>query len=426
MSDDSSLGRSLRACLDKRAAASTLRRLTVSGSSFVDFSSNDFLSLSTSDALRLEFLDEISKNPSFGIGSRGSRLLDGNSVFAEQLESEIAAFHGAPSGLLFNSGFDANSGLFSCVPQLGDVILYDELIHASVHEGMKLSRAGARLSFKHNCVNDLRRVLAACIQKDSLVRSGKRHVFIAVEAVYSMDGDLSPLAEVTDCVEQLLPLGNGYIVVDEAHSTGVFGPSGRGRVCELGLEKRVFARLHTFGKALGSGGAILLCSSLTRQYLLNYARSLIYTTSMSFPSLAAIRAAYNLLRRGEIIPLQARLQNLLQHLYTTLLTLDLTDKINGITLLRVPPECPKSPIFFVITPYPHSLANYCQKAGFMVRGIVPPTVPPGGERVRICLHAGNTVDEIDGLVGKIKEWYDWARVNDLSRLRQSSLKKSML
>lgn len=247
-----SLERVLRALLDRRRKNSTLRNLTINTQQ-VDFSSNDFLSLSGSETLRTAFIQELSKSK-LPLGSGGSRLLDGNSQYAEDLEKEIASFHGAEAGLLFNSGFDANAGLFACVPQKGDIVVYDELIHASVHDGMRLSRASERLPFKHNSVQDLKRVLKECMERSQELREGKSHVIIAVEAVYSMDGDIAPLNSIVDIVDNILPVGCGYIVVDEAHSTGVIGPNGRGLVCELRLEKRVFARLHTFGKALACNG----------------------------------------------------------------------------------------------------------------------------------------------------------------------------
>jgi 8-amino-7-oxononanoate synthase len=204
-------------------------------------------------------LQELTHNPAlFQLGSKGSRLLDGNSLYAESIERDIARFHNAPDGLLCNSGFDANSGLFSCMPQLGDIIIHDEFIHASVHDGIRLSRAGNRLSFMHNSVEDFREKLERCVTEDALVRQGCRNVFIAVESIYSMDGDLAPLAEIVDLVERMLPKKNGHVIVDEAHATGVLGPLGKGLVCELGLENRVFARLHTFGKALACGGGEIL------------------------------------------------------------------------------------------------------------------------------------------------------------------------
>jgi len=261
---NSSLEAALEGHLANRRSKSSLRSLTTAAPTSADFSSNDFLSLRQSPALRQEFLRELHKSPDFPLGSGGSRLLDGNSPYAESLERSIASFHSAPSGLLFNSGFDANAAFFACVPQSGDVVIYDESIHASVHEGMKLSRASKALSgpFGHNYADSLRHRIEAVKEAEAEVRSGKRNVFVAVEALYSMDGDLAPLVEIVDVVEKTLERGNGYVVVDEAHSTGLYGDNGRGLVCELRLEKKVFARLHTFGKALGCNGGIKISPPL--------------------------------------------------------------------------------------------------------------------------------------------------------------------
>lgn len=249
----SALQASFARLLKRRKQESKLRDLRASPPGSIDFSSNDFLSLSTSKPLRALFLQELEKATT-QLGSTGSRLLDGNSTYSEELERDIAAFHGAPSALLANSGFDANVGLFSSLPQPGDVILYDELIHASVHDGMRLSRATRRLAFAHNSVSDLGEKLADCMKDDSLLQDGQQSFFIAVESVYSMEGDLAPLTDIVDLIEKLCPNGNGHIVVDEAHATGVYGIKGKGRVCELGLEDRIFVRLHTFGKALACNG----------------------------------------------------------------------------------------------------------------------------------------------------------------------------
>lgn len=276
------LEESMTSALKRRAQKSSLRNLslpstiqTTSGATPIDFSSNDFLSLSTSTLLHNEYLSLLqthisppsSQNSSLSptstpptLGSTGSRLLTGNSPLALNLESQISQFHRSPylgsGALLFNSGFDANSAFFACVPQKEDIVVYDEQIHASVHEGMRGSRAKRFIAFGHNDVEDLRRVLKS-LRKEGRVQN----VFVAVESLYSMDGDLCPLNAVVEVVEETSGLGGvseggrGYIVVDEAHSTGVYGPQGRGLVCELGLEKNIFARLHTFGKALaGNGG----------------------------------------------------------------------------------------------------------------------------------------------------------------------------
>ena len=252
---NSPLNTTITTLLERRRQQFLLRALTTRTESSVDFSSNDFLSLSTSSELRSAFSRELNHGDApKELASGGSRLLDGNSPYAENLEQEIATFHNAPSSLLCNSGYDGNVGLFSCLPQPGDVIIYDELIHASVHEGMRLSRAGRRLAFAHSCISSFRTVLQNRIKEDLLIEQGSRNVFVAVETVYSMEGDLAPLRQLVDSIDELLPRGNGHLIVDEAHSTGILGPNGRGLVSQLGLESRVFARLHTFGKALACTG----------------------------------------------------------------------------------------------------------------------------------------------------------------------------
>jgi 8-amino-7-oxononanoate synthase len=269
----------LQARLAKRAESSKLRRLTISQPGGVDFSSNDYLSLAANAELQRAVLSKLEARvassernecPRAILGSGGSRLLDGNSTFAEGLEKRLAEFHGAPAALLFNSAYDANVGLLSCVPQAGDIILYDEAIHASVHDGMRMSRASRRLPFSHSSVagisengaadqgtrpslNEMLRKITSGGQ-GKLVREGIANVFVCVEGMYSMDGSVVCLREVVESVETHLPLQNGYVIVDEAHSVGILGDQGRGLVCELGLEKRVWARVHGFGKALGCAG----------------------------------------------------------------------------------------------------------------------------------------------------------------------------
>lgn len=325
----------LKATLTRREEIAKLRRLVVNPPTAIDFSSNDFLGLTQNSILRERYLNELQQLDRV-LGSTGSRLLDGNSQYAIDLETKIATFHGAETALLFNSGFDANAGFFATVPQKGDIIIYDELIHASVHEGMRMSRAARCIPFKHSDVNDLNRILMDLGETTS-------NVFVALETVYSMDGDVAPLPQIVDTLKKYWPnRENGHIVVDEvngtpntlyithllipicysqAHSTGVYGNNGRGVVAQFGLEDEIFARLHTFGKALASNGgnitketytfeeaylylsiAVILGSNILREYLINYARPLIYSTFMSFSSLASIKCAYDMLASGETIP----------------------------------------------------------------------------------------------------------------------------
>lgn len=221
----------------------------------VDFCSNDILSLSASGALRAAFLAELSGHPNFNTGSGGSRLIDGNYPYLEEAELEIAGFHGAESGLILGSGFDANIAIWTAIPRPGDVILYDSLVHASTHEGINQSLAMQKVEFKHNDAESFREALLSILKTQPLVKQGRRSVIVAVESVYSMDGDVCPLRELVDISKELFDQqGNIQFVVDEAHSTGIIGPKGSGLVCELGLEKEIALRVHTYGKAMGGSG----------------------------------------------------------------------------------------------------------------------------------------------------------------------------
>ena len=257
---DASLDAKLCAALASRDERRIRRRLpdpnTPSTLGLIDFNSNDYLSLSSSHILRNRYLTKLADAPDI-LGSGGSRLLV-NGQAHSTLEARLSKFFGSEAALLFNSGFDANVGFFSCVPQPGDVIVYDEFIHASVHDGIRASRTRRAVSFTHNSVHSLRQILTQVLAQEdrSGLRTGTNSVFVAVESLYSMDGTFSPLSAIVHVLETLFPLGNAHLVVDEAHSTGVYGPQGRGRVAQLGLESKVMVRLHTFGKALAaSGGA---------------------------------------------------------------------------------------------------------------------------------------------------------------------------
>ncbi|WP_308217179.1 8-amino-7-oxononanoate synthase [Hymenobacter sp. DG01] len=357
--------------LEQREAAGTRRRLTQPAAGLVDFSSNDYLGLSRHPAVQLALQQATAE----AAGSTGSRLLTGNSTEAEALEQHLAQFHKAEAALLFNSGYAANLGFFAAVPRRGDTILYDEASHASVKDGIRGSFATA-WSFRHNDLTDLTRKLARATGA----------VFVAVEALYSMDGDVAPLAELAAlCREREL-----YLVVDEAHTNGLYGPQGEGLVEELGLEADVFARVLTFGKALGSQGAAVAGPAVLRDYLLNFSRPFIYTTALPPHSIASLRAAY------EALPALSAEREQLFSLSDYLKT-----RLNAVPGLRVPPESHViHPVFFTDAPGPvrvRAVAAAAQASGFDVRPIVAPTVPAGTERLRLILHSYNTEAEIDGL-----------------------------
>ncbi len=366
----------LRLTLEERSSQESLRSLTVTDG-LVDFCSNDYLGFSRSQALKDRIRDEVARHQDYRIGSTGSRLISGNSVYYEGLERHLAEFHKAESGLIFNSGYDANLGVFSSVPQRTDTILYDRLVHASIRDGIRLSHARA-FAFEHNDVEDLERKL----------KGASGVIYVAVESVYSMDGDFAPLPEMSELCGRY----GANLIVDEAHATGVFGQRGEGRVAELGLQNRVFARLHTFGKALGTHGAIVLGSSTLRSYLVNFARSFIYTTALPFHSLASIRCAYELLAsEGELMK---NLKEKIQYLKNRA----------GADILKkmIPGESAIQCVLIPGNSEVRRVARGIQEAGFDVCPIMHPTVPAGSERLRICVHAFNTEDQINGLINKLR------------------------
>ncbi len=362
--------------LNKRIAANSLRSLSLS--SGIDLCSNDYLGLARSAILKELTAKRCGELEPYFNGSTGSRLLSGNSALAEELEKKIANYHEAEAGLLFNSGYDANIGLFSCIAQRQDTILYDELSHASIIDGIRLSNATA-YKFAHNNLRDL----------ELKMERATGNIFIAAESVYSMDGDIAPL-------EELCMLAKKYganLIVDEAHATGVFGDQGKGLVNALQLEHYVFARVHTFGKALGVHGAIILGSSLLRKYLLNFARSFIYSTALPPHALIAIGSAYDVMEEARAE--RTALQLLIAHFKYT------AAQYNNITLLES-----SSPIQSVLiqgNATAKSTASHLRANGFDVRAILSPTVAQGKERLRICLHSFNTEAEVDFLLQNISE-----------------------
>ncbi len=296
----------------------------------------------------------------------GSRLLAGNYTLIEETELGIAQFHKAPAGLLFNSGYDANTGLLSCVPQRSDTIIYDYLSHASLRDGMRLSLAQS-YAFKHNDLEDLQQKL----------KLAKGNIFVVTESVFSMDGDKAPLLQLIELCEQY----KAHVIIDEAHATGVVGESGEGLVQSLGLQNRCFARVHTFGKACGAHGAIVLGSENLKNYLINFSRPFIFTTALPEVSVAAIRASY------EIFP---HLEKERQHLQQL---------IKQFQHAKFKFEVFKSetPIQVIIVPGNDAIkkeALQLQKNNLDIRPVLYPSVPKGKERLRIVLHAFNTSEEV--------------------------------
>ncbi len=366
----------LKQLLDARKEELTLRRLEQNGH-LIDFASNDYLGLARSIELREKTDEAYKKHMQFPSGATGSRLISGNHQLYEELEHFIAGYHDAEAGLIFNSGYDANIGFFGAVPQPGDIVYADELVHASIRDGLKMTRAG-RSYFLHNDLVDLEEKLQAS--------AGNK--FIAVESIYSMDGDFAPLLELVTLAEKY----SAQLVVDEAHATGIFGPKGEGRVVDLGLQNRVYARVHTFGKALGGHGAIVLGSAVLREFLVNYARSFIYTTALPLHSLLWVQNAYDILSNSYH-----------KNIEMSILVNSLQQNLKGLSGAEI--SLNKGPIQSLIIPG-NGLAKHVSQqlaeAGFYAKAILYPTVPRGKERIRICLHQFNTQEEVLGLCNTIK------------------------
>lgn len=340
-------------------------------STLIDFCSNDYLGFARSTVLSNLISQDLYKHTHSLNGSTGSRLLSGNNEYIEELEQQIASYHLAPAGLFFNSGYDANLGLLSAVPQRGDTVIHDELAHASIIDGVRLSHA-KRYSFKHNNLDDLEQKL----------KNAQGLCYVVVESIYSMDGDLAPLLSIAHLVETY----NAALIVDEAHALGVLG---KGMVNQLKLENRVFARIITFGKALGCHGAIVLGSVALRQYLINFARSFIYTTAAPFHHYASIKMAYELLEQSAEV------------MGTLKFNIDLYNNLMGDSVALLNNSAIQT-IVIGDNLKAKAAASALQQHGFDVRAILSPTVAEGTERLRICLHAYNTADEIAELTHQLK------------------------
>lgn len=354
----------------KRKQENALRSL---GSNYakVDFSSNDYLGFSKT---------LFQQDTGVFDGSTGSRLLTGNHQYFHNLERFLSEFHKVEAALVFNSGYDANLGFFSSVPQRGDIVIYDAFSHASIRDGIQLSNAKS-YKFKHNDLEDLKKLL-------NTHKSHLGNLYVVTESVFSMDGDTPDLQAMVELTERY----DAYLVIDEAHSVGVFGEKGEGLVQRLNLQHRVFARIITFGKALGCHGSAILGSEFLKVYLYNFARSFIFTTALSPHSIKVIENRYNMLNHPspDSFYQQQRAQLLrnIKFFKATLNSLGL-DKEN-----YVPSDSAIQCILVPGNENVKTVAGTLQSAGFDVRPILSPTVPKDHERIRFCLHSFNTFDQI--------------------------------
>jgi 8-amino-7-oxononanoate synthase len=326
------------------------------------------------DKLKL-FLDAEPENTRASLfGATGSRIVSGNSRIIEEAEQQIAMFHHAESALIFNSGYDANVGLLSSVPQKADLILYDESIHASIYDGIRLSHA-THYKFKHNDAESLNEL----IQRH---QKNFENIYVVVESVYAMDGDSAPLLELVEICQDFK---NIFLIVDEAHAIGVFGKQGRGLCNALAIEKQCFARIYTYGKAMGCHGAAVVGSEILRNYLINFSRTFIYTTALPYYSIEAIKHAYQLLIETEQ---KDALQKNIAYFYSKAIHIrNCVKSQSAIHTLQLGSNDKVE-----------ALDRVLKKNNIHARILKSPIVKPGKEHIRFSIHSFNTKAEMDVLL----------------------------
>lgn len=363
-----------RAHLDELDEAARLRGLKPRAG--IDFASNDYLGLAGSPALRQALKEALERG--VPVGSGGSRLLRGNHEEHEALEAEAAALVGSEAALYFSSGYAANAALLATLPQRGDLIVHDALVHASAHEGMRLGRAGT-VSVPHNDADAVETAIA-----NWRTSGGTGRIWIAVESLYSMDGDRAPLADLAAIADR----HDAVLLIDEAHATGVFGPGGRGLAAGLEGRENVIT-LRTCGKAMGCEGALICGDQTVIDFLINRGRGFIFSTAPSPLMAAACRAALGLMQDDS---LRVRLD-------------DLIAGAGALFADRLGVAATGSQIVPVILgddARAMSVAAALQAQGFDVRGIRPPTVPTGTARLRVSLTLNVGMAEVEALVAALE------------------------
>ena len=356
--------------LSKRKANQSYRTLGNFNPQLIDFSSNDYLGLCKSTELKKRIAAQLQQLPSGNInGASGSRLLTGNYPLLEKSEYFLAQHFNSESGLIFQSGYMANLAVLSALPGRGDTILYDEQAHACMKDGIRLS-AATRFPFLHNDLHDLKKKLS----------KAKGNIFVVVESVYSMDGDVCQLAELVSLCEPY----NATIIVDEAHSTGLFGHGGRGLVNHLNLQGKIAVRIYTFGKAMGVHGAFVACNEQIKNYLINFSRPFIYTTAPDAHTPIGMTESVKLVVENP--QWEETLKHNIQQYREKLHVNDASATYSAIQSFLIPGNKEA-----------RQAAQSLTEAGFDVRPILAPTVKEGTERLRIILHRYNTAQEIDKL-----------------------------
>ncbi|HUH72797.1 MAG TPA: pyridoxal phosphate-dependent aminotransferase family protein [Chitinophagales bacterium] len=372
--DQNTVNKRISNALQLRIDQGRYRQLTILEAE-IDFRSNDYLGLSQSAWIK----NELKKLNNRNLGSTGSRLLSGNSKIHLETEQFLADHYQSEAALIFNSGFDANVGLLSTVIRPCDLVFYDEAIHASMHQGLKL--AGAELhAFSHNNTTNLQQLLEQ-FHTD-------RIVWIVCESYYSMDGDKAPLVDFVELAQKY----SAQIIVDEAHAVGCFGENGRGLCDENDISEQIFARVVTFGKALGAHGAAVLCDLATQQYLINFCKTFIYTTALPVHDIQHIKIAHLFLQKFH--QAQKKLEQNIQYFH---------QKTRGLSSLKG-----DGPVYGFVIPGEikvKHIAQQLQNKGIAIQAIVAPTIPIGEEMLRINLHSFNSIQEIDILINSLHQLY---------------------
>jgi 8-amino-7-oxononanoate synthase len=342
--------------------------LVLDGQEVINFSSNNYLGIANHPALAEAAKKAIDR---YGCGSGASRLISGNMTLHEELENRLADLKGTEAGLVFNSGFQANTGILSTLTGEGDAILSDALNHASIIDGCRLSRAKI-VVYAHGDLAQL---------EDGLNQNTcARRKLIVTESIFSMDGDEAPLAGIVDLAEKY----GAMVMVDEAHATGIFGANGAGLVAKLGLGDRVTVQMGTLGKALGGFGAYVAGSHALRELLINRCRSFIFTTSLPPAIMAMAIAAIDLVQREP----ERR-----EALWNNCRTLKAGLRDSGFS-----PSVSESPILPLIIGDAEKRMHLSERLlglGIFAQGIRPPTVPLGTSRLRITLMSTHTREHID-------------------------------
>jgi 8-amino-7-oxononanoate synthase len=373
--------------LTEREKIKALRTLP-EGKRGIDFSSNDYLGIALNPMVFEKAVNILLEKGLIINGATGSRLLTGNCILFKEVEILLGNIHQAESALIFNSGYDANIGLFSSVPQRDDIVLYDEFIHASIRDGITMGKA-RNYKFRHNDLKDLLSQIRR-VQKNETTGSNSQ-IYIVTESVFSMDGDSPDLLGLSALCDEY----GCHLIIDEAHAIGLFGPNGGGKVQELKLQGKVFARIITFGKALGCHGAAILGSRELNKYLINFARSFIYTTALPPHTLATIMAAYQFMNSSAGLRERELLHENIAYFNRE------KERLN-ISSFFISSSSAIHSCIIKGNKEVKQIAQKIQKDSFDIRPILSPTVPEGEERLRFCLHSFNSKEEIYSILQKLE------------------------